>query len=428
MVHSNTQYTTKNLNAGEPLFDFPPRKVTWDRILLHVLFWLWDGHAAYWALDRVLRVKPDVAPDPDMFVLMYVTHVGTTMLLFYSYGYLIVPMFLRQLIILKSINRNTIWNELKRFRVVKPVSIRKLGIVLLSTLAVFAVFNVYDYYLFTYVANHFKPIPAYVKRINDLLGPMGPIGVFSDYSLLSFIWAYNVSYILLPLQIRLIREAISWGVANIRQKEQNKILVNNQLQALQHQINPHFLFNVFNSILALIHRTNRQAAELLRKLSELMHYTLYDTNKDFVPLTGELTFIQNYIDIEKSRQFNDEHITIKQRGDPDGLLVPPLLLVTFVENAFKHGINNSYEKAWVCIDIYIDASQDVLRVTIENPITDDVSPLSGGLGIANARKRLDLLFTPKQYQLNIQQENSIYQVHLVIPLKREKRYEYSAAH
>ena len=158
---------------------------------------------------------------------------------------------------------------------------KKVVFVVVTSACVFIFFNVYDYYLFTYAFEHFKPAPAYLQRYTDLLLAAGPVGIFRNYSLFTFIWAYNVSYLMLPLLIRIIREAISWGVESVNQNQQNQILIRNQLHLLQIQINPHFLFNVFNNIYSLIQKTNAQAASLVRGLSDLMRYTLYKTNDEF---------------------------------------------------------------------------------------------------------------------------------------------------
>ncbi|GAB4019406.1 hypothetical protein GCM10028808_57060 [Spirosoma migulaei] len=408
-----TEITKQNWIEDKRLFDVPPRQVTWGRISLHLIFWSWDAWSAYIALDRVLRVDPAVHPDPALLRLMYTTHLGTTILLFYLYGYLVVPSLLKVLVYFRATNR-LMWS--------------KAVIVAVSSALVFLLFNAYDYYLFTYAAYYFKPVPAYVQRYSDLLLASGPIGIFNDYSVLTFLWAYNVSYVLLPLLLRIIREAISWGVESIDQKEQNQQLIQNQLQQLQYQINPHFLFNVFNNIYALIQRTNRDAADLLRKLSQLMHYTLYNTNANFVPLPGELQFLKNYVEIEQTRHFNPERIQFTQSGDSQRFLVPPLLLITFVENAFKHGLHNSYEEGWVRIELIINERNQTLQVNVSNSIATEAEPTerSGGVGLVNAQNRLNLLFNPKEYSLTVEETATNYRISLTIPLKSTPAYEYQS--
>jgi two-component system LytT family sensor kinase len=405
-----TKNNKQNWIDDESLFNLPHRKVTWTRVQLHVLFWVYDTFSAYNAMDRVLRVDPKLPPDPGLFKIMFTTHVLSTVVLFYLFGYLIVPSLMKLLVYNRATGK---WLT------------KKAALVVVTSACVFIIFNVYDYYLFTYAFEHFKPAPAYVQRYNDLLLAAGPVGIFKNYSLFTFIWAYNVSYLMLPLLIRIIREAISWGVESVNQKEQNQILMRNQLHLLQIQINPHFLFNVFNNIYSLIQKTNSQAASLVRGLSDLMRYTLYKTNDEFVPLAGELQFLTNYIDIEKSRQFKPERVQFSQNGLTDGYLIPPLLLVTFIENAFKHGLNNSYEEGWVNISIHIDDQRDALHMKVENHIasTERRNEEEGGVGLVNAQKRLNLLFGFNGFKLDTHAESRSYLVDLELPLKKGMVYE-----
>lgn len=415
MLRLKDQFTKQNRIDDESLSNLPPRKVTWTRVGLHLTFWAWDAYSAYVSLDRVLRPNPGVPPDPDLFRLMFSTHLATTIILFYLYGYLVAPSLL---------------NTLVAYRASGQLKWPQITFVTVASVMIFVAFNVYDYYLFTYAADHFIPVSPYIKRYNDLLLASGPFGIFKDYTVIIFIWAYNMSYLMLPLLLRIIREAISWGVMSIRQKEQNQILIRNQLQLLQHQINPHFLFNVFNNIYSLIQRTNTEAAELLRKLSQLMHYTLYDTNHDFVPLEGELQFLRNYVEIEQTRHFDPKRISFQQTGDSRDLLVPPLLLVTFIENAFKHGLHDSFEEGWVRIEILVDKQNQALQVTVANSISweNDERKRPGGLGLVNAKKRLNLLFNPDLYSLNVQESSTDYQLNLRIPLKWVRKHDYQTAH
>lgn len=425
MARLNSEDIKKKWLGDELMFNLPPRKNTLGRISLHILFWTFDSFEAYIALDRVLRVDPKLPPNPDLFWLMYLTHLGSTILLFYTYGYLVVPSLMKLLVSFRATNR-VMW--------------QRLLFVAASSIAVFVAFNVYDYYLFTYATAHYPPAPAYMKRNNDVLLAAGPLGVLTGYTVLSFLWAYSVSYLMLPLLLRIIREAISWGVESVkqkveivkqqeeivRQKEQNQTLMRNQLQLLQAQINPHFLFNVFNSLLSLIHRTNKEAASLLRKLSDLLHYTLYDTDKEFVPLDGELQFLKNYVEIEKTRHFNPDSIRFTQTGDARNFITPPLLLITFIENAFKHGLHNSFDAGWVDINLSINEPSQTLRVAIANSLAkenkSEIQP--GGIGLKNARSRLDLLFKPTEYELTIQESPEEYKVLMIIPLKHPLSYEY----
>ena len=146
---------------------------------------------------------------------------------------------------------------------------------------------------------------------------------------------------------------------------------------------------------------------------------------NLVPLAGELQFLTNYIDIEKSRQFKPERVQFAQNGPTEGYLIPPLLLVTFIENAFKHGLNNSFEEGWVNIAIAIDDQRDVLYMKVGNHIAtkESRSEEEGGVGLVNAHKRLNLLFGYNGFKLNTHAENRSYLVDLELPLKKGMVYE-----
>ena len=363
-------------------------------------------------MDRVLRVDPTRPPDPSLLNLMFYSHIASTFILFYAYGYLVLPSLLNVLVFNRATGK---WLK------------KKLWFVGLSTVAVYVLFNFYDYYLFSYAFNQFKPVPAYIQRNYDLLHVAGPLGIFvkpsvyTVFSLFTFIWAYNISYLNLPLLIRIVREAISWGVVTVDQKAQIEDLNDMQMNHLKQQINPHFLFNVFNNIYALIHQTNEQAARLLRGLTELMQYTLYETNKHYVPLAGELTFLTNYINIEKSRQFKPERICYQIKGDASNYLIPPLLLVTFVENAFKHGLNKSFEEGWVNVELDIQNQSNSLRMKVANNLTTDGKKniRKEGIGLVNTKKRLDGLFGADRFLFSAREEAAEYHVELTLPLRTE---------
>lgn len=411
MIHLDLKNTKTNPEENDLSYQLPKRKVTWGRISLHVLYWAWNSMSSYTALERQLRVNPQLPPEPDILAFVMFIHLSSTMIVFYLFGYLVVPKLMIFLLHQRATNKY-LWGNFLFF--------------LVSFVAMFLVFNMIDYYMFTYVFDHFKPVPGYVDRIHTILSQNGRFGVFKDYFMFTFVWGYNFSYVLLPLLIRMIREAISWGVVSIEQQEENRVLISNQLKLLQSQINPHFLFNVFNNIYGLIQRTNTEAAKLLHKLSKLLNYTLYETKDRFVSLEEELTFTRNYVDIEQTRNDHPEKIRFIIDGLCKDYRVPPLILVTFIENAFKHGLNNSFDEGYVDIVIKIDETRNKLQTQVKNYVTDEhpTKIVKGGVGLLNARKRLDLLFGSKNYFLRTELLGHEYQVDLEIPLKKSIEYTY----
>ena len=424
MAQSTYQVTKQNWIADNR-FQLPVRRWTISRVAFHVLFWAWNIYSSYKAFDRILRVDPELPPEQNLFWLIYLTHVGTTALVFYLYGYLVLPTLLTLLLQLRievqefiNTGQTTLLGRMRRFRTMFRLSWRRIAYVSLSGILVYIFFYVFDYYLYRYALTYVTVAPPYITRNATLLTSAGFTGIYNNYSTFVFIFAYNISYILTPLFLRAVFSAIAWGVESNGRKDQNQLLIKNQLTLLQNQINPHFLFNVFNNIHALIEQTNAEAAELLKSLSDLLKYTIYETGKPFVELSGELKFLRDYIDIEKSRQFNPDRITFQVFGDSKDLLIPPLLLITFVENAFKHGIHKNYHDGWVQLAITIDATQPSLHMQIENlkGAVASVKGPSGGVGLVNARKRLNLLYQ-QEYTLTMNETDSVYQVSLIIPLK-----------
>lgn len=188
---------------------------------------------------------------------------------------------------------------------------------------------------------------------------------------------------------------------------------------LKTQINPHFLFNTLNNIYSLALRQSDDAPVIARQLKELSQYMLYDCTQDMVPLSGEVTFLHNYISLEQLRNKQDDiDIQLEVRGDTEGRQIAPLLLVNFIENAFKHGVKSGIDRAFVHINLLI--MDRVLSMEVTNsrppaPARDLAVKEAGGIGIKNVRRRLELLY-PGKHRLKINQSKQRYSVHLNIEL------------
>ncbi len=210
-------------------------------------------------------------------------------------------------------------------------------------------------------------------------------------------------------------------------EKQKKALENERLNAelnfLKLQINPHFLFNTLNSIYSQAHLKSEQTEYSILKFSQIMRYVLYDSTTGKIPLKKDLEYIRNYIDLQKLRISKNITIQYDVTGVTSDLLIAPLLLITFIENAFKHGISYSSPSA---IDIRIGVTGTDLTLTVGNTIIRN--PLhnrdsaGGGVGLVNARRRLDVLY-PGRYLLDISDNNSIYVVNLKISLDHETDHD-----
>nr|WP_315219501.1 histidine kinase [uncultured Flavobacterium sp.] len=204
--------------------------------------------------------------------------------------------------------------------------------------------------------------------------------------------------------------------------QQNKLIAethrtNTELIYLRKQTNPHFLFNSLNSIYSLAHKKSDLVPDAIVTLSELMRYMLYETDNKTVDLEKEINYIQNYIELQKLRLNNIEDIVINVHGDTRNKFIEPLLLISFVENAFKYGTDYK-GAAHVKIKIFI--LDNTLDFWIENTIESYVKdPENSGIGLANIQSRLDLLY-PNAHELTITQDNHYYRVHLNLKLDKIK--------
>ena len=187
-----------------------------------------------------------------------------------------------------------------------------------------------------------------------------------------------------------------------------------QLQYLKYQVNPHFFMNTLNNIHALVDIDPERAKASIVELSKLMRYVLYEGNNRLTPLSREVQFLHNYVRLMSMRYSGNVSICLDvPEVLPDSML-PPLLLVIFVENAFKHGI--SYRtKSFVEISLQPHGDRLLFSCRNSRPEIKHDENMKGGVGLSNVRRRLDLLF-PGNYTLDIKEQEDTYTVHLDIPL------------
>ena len=192
-----------------------------------------------------------------------------------------------------------------------------------------------------------------------------------------------------------------------------------ELQLLRSQLSPHFLFNVLNSLYGLSLAQDKKVPVLLLKLSDLLRYSIYGAKPDFVPLTSETEYIENYIELEKIRIGDKLLLELNiQKTNIESIKIAPMLLIIFIENAFKHSKNTLLPKIRIKIDLQIIDNYLVFKV--ENSCADNndgrKSDEDSGIGLAVALKRLDLLYLGK-YSLENSKENNYYQIKLQLRIK-----------
>ncbi|WP_051664173.1 sensor histidine kinase [Dyadobacter crusticola] len=184
-----------------------------------------------------------------------------------------------------------------------------------------------------------------------------------------------------------------------------------ELTALKHQLNPHFLFNTLNNVYALAIKKSDKTPEVISKLSDILDYVLYRCNEDYVPLIKEVELIENYLTLEKIRYGKRVAITFNPSYSHDAKIAP-LLLLTFVENAFKHGVSQEINQA--TIDIMLHAHNNTITFYIKNTIPPDAprdNDTKPAIGLRNVRKQLELLY-PSGHQLRLDEAKDTYSVTL----------------
>lgn len=217
--------------------------------------------------------------------------------------------------------------------------------------------------------------------------------------------------------LAMIRFAVDWFEFEARQKNVENERLTAELNFLKEQINPHFLFNTLNNLYYLAYTKSPNTTEVIAKLSQMMRYMIYDSNHPLVPLSKEIEYMENYISLERLRL--NEEIPIRLRiegGNPQDYLIAPLIFITFLENAFKHGVSNNHPKAWVDVSITLHGNECVYRVENSKiPFAKPEAEQKSGIGLQNVRRRLELSY-PANHSLLVENLEDRYSVQLNIQL------------
>jgi len=251
---------------------------------------------------------------------------------------------------------------------------------------------------------------------------LGTIFVFSDFSPEALIQTGPAIEKIIPviiinaitLWLLAIVTSILWTIYNRLKQTENERL-SAQIASLRSQINPHFLFNTLNNIYATAIDTSPKAADMVDKLSEMMRYTMRDTQQEFVLLEDEINYISNYIELQRLRLDRSVKVEYYSPEDIPVLQIAPMLLIPFVENAFKHGVN-SEQKSHIKIELTIHKNEFQLSV-VNNKVSvqKNISERSG-LGIENTKHRLNLIY-PSKHLLVINETEKQFLVSLYINLQ-----------
>lgn len=333
--------------------------------MLHILFWVIV--TIFFLIDRQYLITKAGLPH---FVICSIMRISLLIAIAYINLYILIPRFL----VLKRYGQYAIW-----------VAALIIGYVCIQGL--------YDYYLF-------KAILAPVKHKPE----MG----FILYNLMSTFF-----YLVITVAFKF---SLDW----YQQKQQLQKMELEKLHAevkyLRTQVNPHFLFNILNNLYSLTLKKSDAAPGMVLKLSEMMEYMLYDTDKNFVELDKEIKYLRNYIDLEKLRKGNHVTIEFNVTGNPCELKIAPFIFLPLIENAFKHGIskliNNAYLRAHLIIEhheIWFKLENNKLNFLQK----DEYS----GIGLSNLKQRL-LLIYPNRHTLSITDNQYIYKTELHLQLDK----------
>lgn len=233
------------------------------------------------------------------------------------------------------------------------------------------------------------------------------------------IQALNAIYLLgLTTGLKFVKD---WMLQERQWQEKERQHAETELNFLKSQVHPHFFFNTLNNLYSLTIQKSDLAPEVVLRLSDLMSYMLYGSAAAAVPLGKEIVNLENYIAIEQLRYGRRLTLTFEQAGITDAVEIPPLILLAFVENSFKHGLKNNIGSIHIALSVKVLSG--ILYFTISNPngpasarqAAEDTSAEKNGIGLKNVTRRLDLLYGSR-YTLDLSQTDDLFKVALKIPL------------
>jgi len=257
------------------------------------------------------------------------------------------------------------------------------------------------------VKNLFKRIPKWlfwsfllvialiIIIFNDAFGESGTFGTFAFLYFLLLIFLLS-RWIFIQLK------------SVIRLKDEK---AKTELLHLKSQVNPHFFFNMLNNLYGLVDKDSKKAQELILKLSDMMRYSIYEGQKDRVSLSDEIDYLQNYIALHKMRYHKTIDVVFNHQIGETDFRIMPLLFIILLENAFKHGVENLRENAYV--HLHLMAENNEISFDIENNFDPAQDNEQEGIGLNNLKRRLELVY-PNSHTLSFSKTNDIYKARLTI--------------
>ena len=344
-------------------FDSDPKKA-----ILHFLFWLGYYILAFYWFSQV--------NDPEIAALISFRIVLIHSLLFYLNTYFLLPRFVE-----------------------KGQYLVYLAAVILLIMAIF--------YLIKF-SNDWLPIHDHLG-FRRMRKPALFVRIFFGRGLyISFASSLAILFI----------SSTYWINAQSQKRKQQAITLKNEnleaeMKFLKSQTNPHFLFNALNNIYALSYTNSPAAPEMIMKLSEMLRYVLYESNEKKVPLMKEIDYIKNFISFQTLKIEGQADIKVNLENADPTIEVAPMLFIPFIENSFKHSKIEKAGDSWVDVSLSSEGGKIDFKVSNSIPVEGFAKDQTGGIGLANSKKRLKLLY-PDKHQLIIQQEEKSFSIHLTI--------------
>jgi sensor histidine kinase YesM len=248
-------------------------------------------------------------------------------------------------------------------------------------------------------------LPLNDVELNTLL-PSTDRNIFAPDN---YIFCFALLFVSTPVILAFERQKQDKALVEIAQQQ-----AQTELKLLQQQINPHFLFNTLNNLYALTLSQSEKAPDMVIQLSNLLRYTVYEGQKDRVPLTAEINYLQNYLSLQQMRISSQCSLVTTFPEASEDIEIAPLLLIILLENAFKHGVEKCKNQCELTLELTIINNQ--LTMICSNTLPSNVEETQPtGLGLNNLKRRLKLLY-PNRHQLNISQSEQVFTAHLIMDL------------
>ncbi len=345
------------------------KQIRYQAIMRHLLFWL--AYVLYQSVNNGWEDKDVFSFKLDPQLL---TGVPTCMLVTYVNLYLLMPLF---------------YYPQKYFKYAAGLLLLTLFGGLIQRFFAYAIWVPWD--------KIHEPAMFKMEKTTFWI----PVRIFKNA-------ANNTPVMAIAMIAKLMRNAFEQE-KHLREMEQEKFTA--EMGLLKAQINPHFFFNTLNSLYALTLKGSEQASKVVLRLSDLMHYMLYEASENKVLLQDEIKHLESYIGIEQMRFADRLELSFQYSGDIAGKMIAPLLLLPFVENAFKHGL--AEHNGYITINLKVTGSR--LFFKVENSYEPNTTATSTGLGLKNVKRRLELTY-PGNYILLINKFNEIFEADLKLDL------------